>query len=270
MTWVLEHSEARLSDRLVLLALAEYAHDDGGMAFPSVNTLARKARIGESTCQASLRRLEAQGEIEKMGKTRYGTIIYRVLMGAAPDSEGSRIEGGPESRGVQNLEEGVQNLESGGPESRPNPLVEPSVTVKGSNAGAQARDEVPGLRIGGRPVKARLWELTDQVLAAYNLRSGSKLRLLTSAGKPSKAAIRVYSRIKEYPDISFEEHDGIIERTLASRWWGQGSPTIGVVYGPNVFEDNIARPGSSNGANGKHDRDRSRLAAMQRLMEEQV
>ncbi len=43
--WVLEHSEARLAARLVLLALSEVAHDDGGMSFQSVETVARSGHV---------------------------------------------------------------------------------------------------------------------------------------------------------------------------------------------------------------------------------
>jgi hypothetical protein len=110
-----------------------------------------------------------------------------------------------------------------------------------------------------------LWHLTTEVLAEYNRQTGSKLRAMTSAGKPSEASKRIYMRIKDYPDITFDEFADIIERTLASRWWGKDSaPTIGVVFGPNVFEDNITRkPG---GKNDKQGRDKKRLAAMARLM----
>lgn len=277
MAWVLEHSESRLSDRLVLLALAEYAHDDGSMAFPAVETLARKARVGETTCRKSLRSLEADGEIEPMGKTKFGTVIYRLLMGQPstsnevddPTREGAAdFAGGAESTGGQNLPKGGQDLPKGGQDLPPN-RQEPSIPVKGGSAGASGRVEVPSLKVGRGKVKEEWWDLTARVLTEYNRQAGMNLRLLTSAGKPSEAAKRIYLRIRDYPDISFDEHADIIQRTLASRWWGSGAPTIGVVYGPNVFEDNIARPGDSVGDKraDKKDRDQRRLAAMHRLVQ---
>lgn len=81
LTWVFKYSEAKLANRLVLLALADYAHDDGSKAFPSIPTLAAKARVSERTAIRCLQALVKDGEIEQTGKTRGGTKIYKVLMG---------------------------------------------------------------------------------------------------------------------------------------------------------------------------------------------
>jgi hypothetical protein len=78
---VLELSEARLANRLVLIALADYAHDDGTNAFPSVPTIARKARVDERTVQRALRELEEAGDLEPTGKTRSGVTIWRLKPG---------------------------------------------------------------------------------------------------------------------------------------------------------------------------------------------
>jgi hypothetical protein len=78
---VLELSEARLANRLVLIALADYAHDDGTNAFPSVPTLARKARVDDRTVQRALRELEEAGELEQAGRTRSGVTIWRLKPG---------------------------------------------------------------------------------------------------------------------------------------------------------------------------------------------
>jgi hypothetical protein len=83
MVWVLQHSEAKLGARLVLIALAEFAHDDGTKAFPSVETLSERARMSRRGVQAALRSLEADGSIEQTGTTRSGTNVYRVVMGGA-------------------------------------------------------------------------------------------------------------------------------------------------------------------------------------------
>ena len=266
MAWVLEHSESRLSDRLVLLSLAEYAHDDGTMAFPSVETLAHKARVNERTCRRSLRSLEDAGEIETMGTTRYGTVIYRVLMGS--DKGGQFVRGGKWCGGQPVPEGGAITTDNG--TDCPPIRKEPSVPVNLESAGARGRVNgdggEPEVKVRGRKVKPDLWKLTDRVLAEYNSQSGSKLRLLTSSGQPSQAATRIYCRVSDYPDITFEEHADIIARTLASRWWGDTAPSIGVVFGPKVFEDNIARPAESALNGTKKDRDKKRLAAMARLM----
>lgn len=91
LVWVLDHSEARLGQRLVLLGLAEYAHDDGSNAFPSVAMLARKARLSERATQTALRELERDGRICACGVSSFGTRIWRVIMHGGADSAGVQI-----------------------------------------------------------------------------------------------------------------------------------------------------------------------------------
>jgi hypothetical protein len=79
-SWVLRHSPVAVSShRLVLLALADRANDDGTGAWPSVATLAREARVSERSVQYALRRLETGGHIAKTGIHETGTTIYRLL-----------------------------------------------------------------------------------------------------------------------------------------------------------------------------------------------
>jgi helix-turn-helix protein len=53
----------RSSDLLVLLAIADYAHNDGRNAWPSTKTLAQRARCSERNVRRILERLERMGEI---------------------------------------------------------------------------------------------------------------------------------------------------------------------------------------------------------------
>lgn len=64
MSWVWEHSEAKGSAKLVLLALADHAGQDGGDAYPSVRRLAARCGLSERTVQSAIEGLEALGEIE--------------------------------------------------------------------------------------------------------------------------------------------------------------------------------------------------------------
>lgn len=130
MTWVFRYSESTLATRLVALGLADYAHDDGTNAWPSIRTLARKARVSERACQYALRKLEQElGEIEATGVTDAGTTIWRICMEKRPQL----ALGGADFAGVQDLQgrrsdaEGVQISTPGGAGSAPKPSVEPSV-----------------------------------------------------------------------------------------------------------------------------------------------
>lgn len=79
MSWVWEHSRAAGIDRLVLLAIADAANDDGQQAWPSGETLARKTGVNLRTVQRSVRRLVELGEVSvKTNAGKGGTNVYRV------------------------------------------------------------------------------------------------------------------------------------------------------------------------------------------------
>jgi hypothetical protein len=86
MAWVWEHSQARGSDRLVLLAIADNANDDGGNAFPGHAELMRKTLLPRSTVYGCIERLIESGELERAepGGGRGRRTIYRVTMGNRP------------------------------------------------------------------------------------------------------------------------------------------------------------------------------------------
>lgn len=119
------------------------------------------------------------------------------------------------------------------------------------------------LKIAGKPVSAERWAMTARVLAEFCEQSGRSLSATTGSGEPSESAKRIYQRLVAHPDLSFEQHADVIRRTLASRWWGEDPPSVGVVYGPKVFEDNLTRPATS-GRNGKVQRDVERAARKER------
>jgi hypothetical protein len=87
MSWVWEQSRAEGTDRLILLAIADYAHDDGTEAFPSVATLAEKAKVSERTVQRSIRSLVLLGELQvEQNAGRRGANVYTIRMGRQSDT----------------------------------------------------------------------------------------------------------------------------------------------------------------------------------------
>lgn len=66
-------SSLNATDTLLLVALADYADDDTRQCFPSVKTLARRARCDRRTVQRRLRSLEERGYLETApGGHQYG------------------------------------------------------------------------------------------------------------------------------------------------------------------------------------------------------
>ncbi|NAZ73925.1 hypothetical protein GTQ99_00570 [Kineococcus sp. T13] len=84
MIGVFHNSKSTGNDRLILLAIADEANDDGGNAFPSMRRLALKANCNKDTVVEAIRRLEALGELEVKRPTSRGPgqyNQYRVLVG---------------------------------------------------------------------------------------------------------------------------------------------------------------------------------------------
>lgn len=63
MALVWERSKAKGSELLLLLAIADYAKDDGSDAWPSFAVLAQKSRMTERAVRIILQRLEKAGEL---------------------------------------------------------------------------------------------------------------------------------------------------------------------------------------------------------------
>ena len=81
MTWVWNHSPVAGNERLVLLAIADNAADDGTNAWPSIDTLARKTRLDKRTVRRIIVRLEEGSHLRVDYKAGpHGTNRYAVLM----------------------------------------------------------------------------------------------------------------------------------------------------------------------------------------------
>lgn len=79
MSWVFEHSEATLGDRLVLLAIADHANHDGCDAWPSVPIIAQKARVDRASVFRAIKRLVDLGELEVHSRPGHRNV-YRVVI----------------------------------------------------------------------------------------------------------------------------------------------------------------------------------------------
>lgn len=124
VAWVLEHSEATLADRLVLIAIANHADARGWNAYPAVPLIAVEARVDRATVFRALDALEESGELtikRRPGKANmYG---IPALMGSQ-DATGM---------GSQDATGGVASTQKRGRNLRPKPSV--TVTEPGALVG---------------------------------------------------------------------------------------------------------------------------------------
>lgn len=92
VTWAWEHSRARGTARLILLAIATEADDREHKAAASMSFLEKRANAQRPTVVAAVRDLIRLGELEVVpGETgRYGSAVYRMPMRANGTAPGSR------------------------------------------------------------------------------------------------------------------------------------------------------------------------------------
>lgn len=222
MTWVFEESKATLGARLVLLALADYAHDDGTKAWPSVENIARKARLSERGARDALRKLEKDGHVVNVGKTKYGTSIYTIV---CPLNPGAAVSAGAESAGGQN----------GAPlvlQTAPNPLEDPLGPSSSFSNGWLPRT------VGGKRVTQADREQVDSLLDLFNELSGKRF-----SGKSWRES--VLRRMFEHPDLGLTEHQALVRFQFEHPWW-KGDPTPSVIWGNDrVFDRALNRTGAA-------------------------
>lgn len=132
MNWVFSGSRSRKSGRLLMLALADRANDEGTDAWPSEKTLAAKVGVDERTVRRQLRALQRLGELryeQRPGLTNYYTIIMQpcLPLASAPTPRHADC-------GAQNPSETPDNM-SGVPADDPGHI------VRGDNL--SARSECP-------------------------------------------------------------------------------------------------------------------------------
>lgn len=108
MSAIWKASPAKGSGLLLLLAIADFANDDG-VAYPAIATLAAKTRLSERNVQYLLRQLEEEGELRtEPGTGPKGCNTYVILQGA--NFAGVQ----PSVKGVQSSAGGVQPIAPGG------------------------------------------------------------------------------------------------------------------------------------------------------------
>jgi hypothetical protein len=101
MSWVLDHSDAELGSRLVLLSIANHCDADGRNAWPSQARIAAEAHVSERTVRRCVENLVDLGELtvgihqgvlSGRGKTNYYEIPALTNVSHQPDNMSSGDE----------------------------------------------------------------------------------------------------------------------------------------------------------------------------------
>lgn len=178
MNRVWERASVKGSALLLLLAIADHAHDDGTGAWPSQKTLAAKTRLSARQIRRLLEQLVSRGELRVVPREGASALLT-VLTGAdnlstppALNGQGGAdkaVSGGPDmSAGTRDIAVSYE------PRTVPEPSIEPS-----SAAGSRQQD--------AKDVAADLARV-DEELRQAGLAGIPRLRpLLGHAGKPGGA-----------------------------------------------------------------------------------
>lgn len=233
---VLDESDERLARRLILIVLAETAHDDG-IVFLGQEEIAHKARLSRSHVAEELVRMVGDGvlELRKAQRGRKRINVYRIVLDGLLDPRYDRLPFAlddpfttsevptrSESDGVGSTGSTTSDLARKSPAS---PLVEPPI-------GTTLSSRVPA-KVDRKATTKVERDLSAAVLEEWNRQTGQKL---TSGDWLAK----VVMRIREYPDLTVGDHAAVIAASLASPWW-KGDPSPSVVYGNGaIFEKSLA------------------------------
>lgn len=220
ITYVLDHSEAAGSDRLVLIALANHACSEKAECWPSVRLLAREARCSERTVQYALRELEHAGRIRRQkAKGPQGTTRWRLVFDAATEADrpalpkgadaappaepddapqGADAAPGADSAGAQDATPGGANddtpgVQTSAPEPSEGTVREPSAAANAAAAGEPAGGS-SSVGTGEDPADVFYDRAADMLVAAGFTPgdvSGDRLKLRTELRKHAAVLPRV-------------------------------------------------------------------------------
>lgn len=97
MSQVFENEVLGPTQKLLLLALADHA-DDEGKCYPSLARLARRTGLGERAVRGNLRQLEMAGYLTtELNAGKRGANLYIVRATPAPDAPGIKCPPAPDS-----------------------------------------------------------------------------------------------------------------------------------------------------------------------------
>jgi hypothetical protein len=81
---VVWESDLTRAEKMILLAYADHADDEGGSVFPAVNRIAWKTGYSRRQVQRVTQGLVAYGYMSEVGKSRFGTIVYHINLDHLP------------------------------------------------------------------------------------------------------------------------------------------------------------------------------------------
>lgn len=142
--WVLKNSPHRNGHRMVLVAIAHHAHDDGTGAWPCLATLAKESGLSIRQVQRAIADLEEAGALAVKRGTGRRASRYTVL-GIQPSLLDEGVENAVENRAeaAAHVTPGVTSATSRGDTHVTQTYKEPSLNLKDETASAAREPQEP-------------------------------------------------------------------------------------------------------------------------------
>lgn len=245
--WVWMKAPVKSGELVVLLALADNAHDDGSGSYPSQKLLAQKSRLSERQVRNCLQSLEDQGLIIREGLTDSGVVIWRVLMGSLG---GEDISPPPPAAGFPPPR---QPIAGGGGSLLPTePSIEPSSNRPVIPLPPYSR--IPVVTFNRRKIPLVIVEKAMRVVDMYNDRTKQKIAAVKKTGQPAEILKMVCGALLEH-DEPEDGWEGFLDRNLRNPWW-TGDPSPNVLFSPRSIEgclQNTGTPRNGSGSGKKYE-----------------
>lgn len=198
MSMIWENGPKDPTEKLVLLAIADHANDDG-VAFPSMVGIASKCSITDRGARGIVRRLEAGGWLKtEVGGGRGGRSVYHVL----------RAETRNDKPGISNPEYQTRNTKAENPErddTKPGTVVPPNhhITIK-----------EPSIS-NARGADAECMSILSEAFGEEIAKAFLDHRKAKRAKLTPHAASLVVANLKGHPDPKL-----VIETSILNGWTG--------------------------------------------------
>jgi DNA-binding transcriptional regulator YhcF (GntR family) len=172
MSQVWKNGPENQGELLVLLALADYANDEGE-CFPSMASVGKKARMSERNARRVVRKLEQDGYLTvRENRGRKHTNLYVLAFSKLKSDKSSDIQTDAQKTGHSRQE----NRTSATVKPDTAMSAEPSITIK-EPSGAHARVSAKG------QTRGPLADETAAILAEFLGRDGAKRRAWKEAAE---------------------------------------------------------------------------------------
>lgn len=264
--WALEFpADLSSGDRLTLIAFCRFANDDGvtwvGPSKLMENTHMQVA--GLRKCIKTLCRAGAMTRIRRYRKDGSEGSAFTVLhIPRAEPLDTSQYEfmlgdviDGPNTQGLRSFGAGTP---MGYAPPRGAGVVLPGDTGDGTNKGKEKRTTSSkaasreskeaelaagtlSVRYRSRAVPVARAQTASVLIDSYNTETGQRRQRFKPDGSLTEDFKRIIGALTDHPEVETSQWNRTMNTVLANPWW-DGSPSVGVIFGPKVVDDNLSDP----------------------------